>query len=184
MHSELLCVPLFEGWGRNSFCMHHVPFFQSTIRTTADPFTEWQSYFGLWILFPINPVFPYWYSRWDGLMVNCCQGKCLTVFFRLISRRVRNKLVCTNTTHSFGWVFNSYRWPGSIQQLGSHGWCWWNCIWVWATWELFGLCLILPLGNQTQKCSFAQLQHFCSHRVSDAETQRAVVLTIAYTYVQ
>lgn len=115
------CVfPCLRGGG-NPFCMHHVPFFQSTIKTAADPFTEWQSYFGIWIPFPINPVFPNWYPRWDGLMVNCCKGKMSDCLFRLISRRVGNTLVCTDTTYSFGWVFNSYRWPGSIQKLGSHG---------------------------------------------------------------
>lgn len=47
--------------------------------------------------------------------------------------------------------------------------------------------MVLPLllSNQTQKCSFAQLQCSCLHPESDAEAcQRAVVLMIAYTYVQ
>lgn len=28
---------------------------------------------------------------------------------------------CTDTIHSFGWIFNSYKWAGNVQRLGLHG---------------------------------------------------------------
>lgn len=88
--------------------------------------------------------------------------------------------MCTATTHSFGWIFNSCKWAeaGLTQPCGL------NPSWVWAVWALVWIFLPFLLGNQTQNC------RFCTTAAFFACIQRAVVLRLhihmyssAYVYI-
>lgn len=131
MHSELLRVPLSEGWGKKSLFNAPRPCFPKHSKDSNWPF----SYRVTVLFWPLNSI-----SRESSIpelvfQVGWPHGKSLSgetsgCLFRLPSRRVRSRFNSYWYNPQLWMNISFLQMSWKCSEVGLARWCWWNCIWV------------------------------------------------------